>query len=175
MILSKLQWFSLKPRNSNTTQQVANITCEIPYVNMPLKRRERSSYKCEGLCLLRASRKEGCGIGRNICFPGPSQTRFILTKRSRLIKFQQALCELSTGFFLSHRNIYVSISIYNIFFYSTLVRMQLWLLNVYFSDIPSPFEEIQGRKRKMLTSFQSHDLQERFLKSKWTISEFIIK
>lgn len=42
MILSKLQWFSLKTRNSNIAQQVVNITCEILYVNVPLKRGERS-------------------------------------------------------------------------------------------------------------------------------------
>lgn len=44
-----------------------------------------------------------------------------------------------------------------------------------FLGIPPSFEEIHKRKRKMLTGFLEHDLQKRFLKTKWTTTKSNIK
>lgn len=82
-----------------------------------LKRDREASHKCEGLCLQQASRKEGCGIGRNICCPGPLTNPLYSDKAQPTDKVPVgSLWVIHRVLFLSHKNIYISISIYNFFF-----------------------------------------------------------
>lgn len=85
---------------------------------MPLNQEREVPYKREGLCLQQASRKEGCGIGRNTCWPGALTSPLYSDKAQLTDKVPVgSLWVIHRVLFLSHRNIYMSISIYNIFLF----------------------------------------------------------
>lgn len=83
-----------------------------------MEKEREVSYKYEGLCLQQASKIEGCGIGRNTCCPGPLTNPLHPDKAQLTDKVPVgSLWVIHRVLFLSPRNIYVSISIYNIFLF----------------------------------------------------------
>lgn len=101
-----------------TTQGIVNLTWEIIYVKMPRKKRERRLTRTWGFMLAASFQKRGCGRGRNICCPGPLTKPLYSDEAQPTDKVPVgSLWVIHRVLFLSHRNIYISISIYNIFLF----------------------------------------------------------